>query len=60
MSELIEVYDIAEEASKKALVRIYKTEQEGMAHLGKRQFRKMILAVEAALEQYTTVEDKDH
>jgi hypothetical protein len=57
--EIIEVYDIAEQACKRTLERVYKTEEEGMAHIGKRQFEKMVRAVEAELERFTTHEDED-
>ena len=57
MSELIEVYEIAEEACKKTLVKFHGTLEAGMARIGTRTFTRMVLDVEAALEKHLRKEE---
>ena len=57
MSELIEVYEIAEKACKETLIKVHGTLESGMARLGTRTFNRMILDVEAALEKHLRKEE---
>lgn len=49
-------YEIAEIACKDQLVFIYGSVEAGMKLLGTREFEKMVLAIEEALEKFTAQE----